>query len=236
VALNVTGALASKCGKSTILIEADLHSGPAAMYLNLNPERSVVDALAQSHGLDAVWNDLITPVDNFAILAAPKNYAPVSQPSSWAYRKLLSYVRSRYEFVVFDLPEIVNDATGAIVTSAKAVYVVCTPEVPSLILARKRCAGLLARGVAEDRLQIILNRHSKDGPDTSAIAEILGYPIVHVIPNDYKSLWTANLKRRLVDDKSIAGRAFESFAWSLTGRPMEEPKPARKLFGIFPAA
>jgi Flp pilus assembly CpaE family ATPase len=205
------------------------------MYLNLDSQYSVVDALDQSHRLDACWNDLITPVGNFAILTASNIRGPVPQASPWAYRRLLSYTRHRYEYVIFDLPEIVNSATETIVTSAKVVYVVCTPEVPSLMLARKRCAGLIARGVAEDRLQIVLNRYSKEGPDPTAVADILGYPIGQVIPNDYKSLWAANLKRKLVDPKSTVGRAFESFAWSLTGHK-GTGKPGRKLLGLFSAA
>jgi pilus assembly protein CpaE len=236
IALNVTGALANACVKSTILIEADLHSGPAAMYLNLDSEHSVLDALDQSERLDDCWKDLITPVGNFAILPAPHLHGPVPQPSPWAYRRLLSYTRHRYEFVVFDLPEVVNQATEAVVTSARVVYVVCTPEVPSLILARKRCAALIQRGVPEDRLQIVLNRHSKGSPEPAEIAAILAYPIAQVIPNDYKSLWHANLQRRLVDPKSTVGRAFESFAWSLTGKTVASSKSARKLFGLFPAA
>jgi pilus assembly protein CpaE len=236
VALNVTGALATKCVKSTILIESDLHSGPAGMYLNLNPEHSVVDALNQSHILDEHWADLITPVQNFAILPACNIRGPVPQISSWAYRRLITYTQHRYEYVVFDLPEVVNPATEPIVTSARTVYVVCTPEVPSLMLARKRTAALMERGVPEDRLQIVLNRYSKDGPEPSAIAEILGFPIAHLIPNDYKSLWQANLKRRLVDERSVAGMAFESFARSLCGQEVANAKPARKLFGLFPAA
>ena len=235
VALNVTGALANKCGKSTILVEADLHSGPAGMYLNLNPTYSVLDALRESHRLDANWADMTTPIRNFSILPACNIRGDVPQPSPWAYRRLLTYTRQRYEYVMFDLPEVVNNATEAVVTSAKTVYVVCTPEVPSLMLARKRCAGLIDRGVPEDRLQIVLNRYSKDGPDPSVIAEIVGYPIGQVIPNDYKSLWEANLKRSLVDDNSTAGRAFESFAWSLTGRP-GVVKSGKKLFGLFSAA
>jgi Flp pilus assembly CpaE family ATPase len=236
IALNVSGALANQCVKSTILIEADLHSGPAGMYLNLNPTQSVADALQESHRLDPIWNDLITPVGNFAILPACNIKHPVPQPSPWAYRRLMTYTRNRYEYVIFDLPEVVNQATEAIVTSAKTVYVVCTPEVPSLMLARKRCAGLRDRGVPEDRLQIVLNRYSKDGPEPAAIAEILGYPIGQVIPNDYKSLWEANLKRRLVDPKTSVGQAIEGFAWGLTGVTVAAPKPSRKMFGLFSAA
>jgi len=116
------------------------------------------------------------------------------------------------------------------------VYVVCMPEVSSLMLGRKRCAGLIERGVSPDRVQVILNRYSKDSPEPAAVAEILGYPVTQVIPNDYKSLWEANLKRQLVDEKSEVGKAFASFAWSLTGRPPEPVKPIRKLFGLLPSA
>jgi MinD-like ATPase involved in chromosome partitioning or flagellar assembly len=235
VALNVCGALANKCGRSTILIEADLHSGPAGMYLDLKPVRSVVDALRESHQLESCWNQLITPVQNFAILPACSAENSVPQVSPWAYRRLLTFTRLRYEHVIFDLPEVVNHATEVIVASAKTVYVVCTPEVPSLILARKRCAGLIERGVPEDRLKIVLNRYSKNGPDASAVAEILGYPIAQTIPNDYKSLWEANLKRCLVAEKSVVGLAYESFAWSLAGEPEIAAKPHGKLSGLFSA-
>ena len=230
VALNVTGALAHKCGKSAILIEADVHSGPAAMYLNLNPKRTVVDALQESHRLEACWDELVMPVQNFTILPAFRKQNDVP------HQNQRSDARLRYEHVVFDLPEVVNDATEVIVSNARTVYVVCTPEVPSLMLARKRCAGLIDRGVPEDRLKIVLNRHSKDGPEPSSIGQILGYPVTQLIPNDYKSLWEANLKRCLVPDKSAAGRAYESFAWSLSGRPEATVKPARGLFRVFSAA
>jgi Flp pilus assembly CpaE family ATPase len=233
LALNVTGALANKCAKSAVLIEADLHSGPAGMYLNLKPAHSVVDALKESRHLEARWNELITPVGPFAILPACNIRGPVPQPPGWPYRRLMAYARPRYEFVIFDLPEVVNPATEAIVTGAKTVYIVCTPEVPSLLLARKRHAELIDRGVAPDHLQIVLNRYAKDGPDPAAISEILGFPIGQLIPNDYQSLWKANLQRRLVEHNSTVGRAIEQFAWSLTGRAV---KPNRKMFGLFPAA
>jgi len=236
IALNVTAALANECTKSAILMEADLHSGPAGMYLNLNSTRTVIDALTESRRLDEKWNELITPVGNFGILPSCNVTEPFPEPSPWAYQRLLAYVKPRYEYVIFDLPEVVTRATEAIVTRAKTVYVVCMPEVSSLMLGRKRCAGLIERGVSPDRVQVILNRYSKDSPEPAAVAEILGYPVTQVIPNDYKSLWEANLKRQLVDEKSEVGKAFASFSWSLTGRPPEPVKPIRKLFGLLPSA
>ncbi|HEY3839409.1 MAG TPA: hypothetical protein VGL72_22705, partial [Bryobacteraceae bacterium] len=234
-ALNVTGALANRCGKSAILIEADLHSGPAGMYLNLEPTHTVVDALQASEHLDTNWNDFVTTVQNFSILPAWNSRGSVPIVSPWAYRRLLAYTRQRYEYVIFDLPEVVNQATEVIVMAGKAVYMVCTPEVPSLMLARRRTAALVERGMPKERLQIVLNRYSKNGPEPSAVAEILDSPITQVIPNDYKSLWEANLKRQLVAPASIVGKAFESFAWSLTGRAEPAKAAVRRFLGLFPA-
>jgi pilus assembly protein CpaE len=236
VALNVAGALANKCGTSTILIEADLHSGPAGMYLNLNSTHSVVDALEESHRLDSVWTKWAIPLQDLTILPAYNIRGAIPQPPPWAYRRLISFAKQRYEHVIFDLPEVVNSATEVIVNSAQFVYVVCTPEVPSLILARKRFTELLERGVPADRLKIVLNRFSKHGPKPAAIEEILGLPIERLIPNDYKSLWEANLEKRLVADNCILAREFEHFACSLSGKAGLNIKAGRKLFGLFPAA
>lgn len=229
LALNVTGALANQCGKSAILIEADLHSGPASMYLRLSPKRSVADALLESHQLEGSWNDIVTHVQNFSLLAA-SNIHTVPQVSPWEYRRLIAFVRPRYEHVVFDLPEVVNDATEAIVSNAHCVYVVCTPEVPSLILARRRCVQLIDRGAPEERLKIILNRSTKNGPEPQAIEEILGRPLDFVVPNEYQSLWNANLRGELITGGSALAKALSDFAWKLTG--VEPKKPSSRLFGF----
>ena len=239
LALGVAGALA-KNGKSAVLVEADLHSGPVGMYLKIEPQHSVVDALQESRQLDANWNKLVTPVHNFAVLPASNIRGPIPQPSPWEYKRLISFIKPRYEHVIFDLPEVVNPATETIVLDARAVYVVCTPEVPSLVLARKRSASLIGRGVPPDRLKIILNRHTKDGPEPAAIEEILGRKIEELVPNDYKAVWSANLERRLVAESSALGREMDAFARKLAGLKapvaVAPTKPQRKIFGLFPAA
>jgi len=236
VALNIAGMLAGRCARSSALIEADLHSGPAGMYLDINPKHSVVDALTESHRLDSYWNDVVTMSGNLAILPASNIRGPIPQPSPWDYKRLMSFAKLRYQHVVFDLPEVVNLATEAIVLAARTVYVVCTPEVPSLVLARKRSQALVDRGVAPERLKIVLNRFTKGGPEPAAVEEILGRRIEEILPNDYKAVWTANLERNLVAEKSALGKAFESFALKLAGGSIATAKPARRLFGLFPAA
>jgi len=71
---------------------------------------------------------------------------------------LLAFARSRYDLIICDLPEVVNEATDVVVRAARAVLVVTTPSVPSLFLAARRRHDLERRGVGASSVKYILNR------------------------------------------------------------------------------
>ncbi len=86
----------------------------------------------------------------------------VRQVSPWGYQRLLSFVRGRYDVVIADLPEVVNNATEVIARAAQAVFVVTTPSSPSLYLAARRRYDLEARGVSASKVKYIVNRKTFD--------------------------------------------------------------------------
>jgi Flp pilus assembly CpaE family ATPase len=137
--------------------------------------------------------------------------------SPWDYQKLLSFVSARYDSVIVDLPEVVNDATEALVTRARRVFVVCTNELTSLFLARRRLYELSTRGVDESRLGLILNRYTDAFESVEQIQELVGREITAVLPNDYGRVREATLGGGLVDAASPLGRAYVSLAQTLTG-------------------
>jgi Flp pilus assembly CpaE family ATPase len=168
-----------------LLIETDLHSGTLSMLLNVSSELSIVDALENVHWLrDEIWGRLHTRALGIDILTAP-SAVKAAQLVEWNCQRLLTFVRSRYETVIVDLPEVINDATASIVTQAKAVYLVCTPEMPSLFLAKRRMQELYARGVWNSRLGIAVTRHTHRDPKIEAIEKILQAQVAVVFPNDY---------------------------------------------------
>ena len=138
VALNVAGALAIRPGKKTLLIEADLHSGVVSTLLNITPSLPLVDALASAATLDySAWTKYVVKAAGLdALLTDRAKTRPL--PSWMNYHQLLRFALGRYDHVIADLPEVINDATEELVRSAHAVLVVCTPEVLSLTLARHR--------------------------------------------------------------------------------------------------
>jgi cellulose biosynthesis protein BcsQ len=157
-ALFVTNILSRMVHKKVLLLECDLHAGPVSMLYNIRPEYSIMDALEDSHRLtDESWKRLVTRLDGMDVLPSVSQQG-VRRVSPWAYHRLLAFARSRYDLIICDLPEVVNEATEVVVRAAKAVLVVTTPALPSLLLAARRRYDLEKRGVGAPNVKYILSR------------------------------------------------------------------------------
>lgn len=157
-ALFVTNILSKMVRKKVLLLECDLHAGPVSTLYDIRPQYSIMDALEDSHRLtEERWKRLTTKVDGVDILPSVSQQG-VRRVSSWAYHRLLAFARSRYDLIICDLPEVVNEATEVVVRTAKAVLVVTTPSAPSLFLAARRRHDLEQRGVGASSVKYILNR------------------------------------------------------------------------------
>ena len=159
-ALFVSNILSRMINKKVLFLECDLHAGPVSMLYKIRPEFSIMDALEDSHRLtDESWKRLATSVDGIDVLPSVSQQG-VRQVSPWAYQRLLAFVRTRYDLIICDLPEVVNEATEVVVRAARAVMVVTTPSVPSLRLAARRRSDLESRGVGVTKVKYILSRRS----------------------------------------------------------------------------
>ncbi len=219
LALCVSRYLAQRCQKRVLLVEADIHSGPISFLLDVKPERSIVDALENCHRLDEPgWQRLVTKADGFDLLPAPPSIQP-AHLMQWSCRRLLTYVRTHYDAVLVDLPEVVNDATEAVVTECRKLHVICTPEKASVLLARRRIYELAARGAKAHQLALVLNRHASDNAAVENIEQLIGRQAAHVVPNDYPAAQQVRSPRP-VEELSRFGRAISSLARGIGGLPV----------------
>jgi pilus assembly protein CpaE len=162
------------------------------------------------------------------LLADPANRGPLP---SWAgYYKLLRFLQGQYDFLFFDLPEVVNEATAEVVKSARAIFIVCTPEVPSLKLASQRYSELEACEVPSGNIHMILNRWERGHLSIQDVEKTLGRPVFGTLPNDYASVRASILESRLVSQDSGFAEACRTLARKLSGLP--EAPPPRSGFGL----
>jgi Flp pilus assembly CpaE family ATPase len=223
--LNVSARLAREWQKKVLVIEADLQSGVLAHLLGVEPEQSLVDALENSRWLnDSMWRRTVSQALALDLLPMPAA-KPNPQVSRWEYQRVVTFARPRYDFVFADLPELVDDATIGIVSQARAVYVVTTPERASLFLARRRIDELCGRDVPERRIHVVLNRNWEDGADYRVTETFLGREVALFLPNDDSLLRCSTPETLLVPSPAPLGQAFLGFAGMLAGGP-PPPKPA----------
>ena len=158
-----------------------------------------------------------------------------SSPPEWAhYFRLLNFIRSRYDAILVDLPELVNPATVELVRRSRMVFPVCTPEIPSLKLTQQRCQELEHWQVEMGRVGVLLNRHEKGHPSADEIANLLARPVMKSFPNDYADVKAALGNGSPVAANTRLGRAFDEFAVQLvSGDVVKETTFAGRLKGIF---
>ena len=199
-----------------LLLETDLHSGVMSVLLRLAPGGSILNALEQASTLDlAVFQSCVTRALQMDLLVRlGRVQGPL--PSWGQYHRLLHFACPRYDATIVDLPEIINEATFETVRRACLVCVVCTPEIPSLVLARQRGEELCAKGMAPERIRLVVNRWHPRDMSADEIEQFVGLSVAALLPNDYAGVQQAILGSRLVDPKSRLGQAYLSFAARLT--------------------
>jgi Mrp family chromosome partitioning ATPase len=226
--------LAGHLKKHVLVIEADLHSGLFATILGTRPARCIRQALHGARTMELPdWERCLVrsnEVDYVVTDTAAKEPIP-----TWSdYFQLLRFVLPRYDLVLVDLPEVVNSATAEVVRTACAVYLVTTPELPSLALAQQRFQELARWGVEQARQFAILNRWHKYDPTPADVAEILTHPVAAVVRNDYRAVQRVITESKVLGVDNEVGAAFLDFAYVLTGETnpnANTPKTSRlRLF------
>jgi MinD-like ATPase involved in chromosome partitioning or flagellar assembly len=230
VAIHIADHYANELGRQTVLFDADLLSGLSTILLNVEPKFSLRDVLAQSAQIQPVfWTAAVQSVGRLHILCTKLDQSgPL--PHWTDYWKLLRFASSRYDTIIVDLPERINDATVALVAEAEKVLIVTTPELPALRLARRRLLELSERGIPKDRTRIVLNRWHRGDLAAKEVEEFLGVAVIDVLPNDYKAVQSALQSAGFVKPDSNLGRAFGQLAAHLAGIRVRDDGAVRRSF------
>jgi Flp pilus assembly CpaE family ATPase len=139
-------------------------------------------------------------------------------------------IQKQYDYIVVDLPEVINDGTAEIVRTARGVLVVCEPELPSLKLTKQRCAELESCEIARDNIHIVVNRWEHSKFTVNDVEGAIGRPVFATVPNDYLNVKNAVLKSRLVPANSPFAKGCAALARKLGGLP--ETRAERVKFAL----
>lgn len=222
IAMNAAWACSRQPETKTLLIDLDLNSGMQRFMLKLDNEYSIVDAAENAFKLDeTLWPQLVTPISHMDVLHSGR-LNPGYRIEGAQVRSIVEFARRNYQSVCVDLSGNMEKYSIEIMQESKRVFLVTTPEIASLHLARERY-HYLRQLELDDRIQLVLNRSQKRAPISVAqIEDLLGIPVLASLPNDYQGVSRALTAGKPVDSNSELGRDLQNLAAA-----MMERKPAK---------
>lgn len=161
VAVNLATTFAF-AGKKTILFDADLRRGILHKSLGLENERGVSDVVRERASFeDAIQNTAVTNLD-FVSRGTPTR-RPGELISSAVFEHLLDDLRSRYDYVLLDLPPVLaTDDTPGFVQKVDAVLFIVRSNLTRVKQAKSAMHILMFRRA--NILGIVLNAFDVRGP------------------------------------------------------------------------
>jgi pilus assembly protein CpaE len=239
IALNTAIALSRLPDMNVLLSDMDLNSGLLGFMLKTDAPATIYEAAEHAHKLDEhLWPQLVTKVGKLDLLAAGK-LDPQSRIDPMQIRQILSFARRFYKVMCIDLSGNMEKFSIEVMQEAKRIFVVATPEIPSLHLARKKIQLLQSMDLAE-RTHVLLNRASKRNIiTTEQIQQLLGVPVFMEFPNDYRGVHVALTLGKEVDTESELGKQFQKLAYTIADRKAPGKAGAQKskfmdFFNVLP--
>lgn len=227
IAVQTALALKRASGKRVLLADFDLCAGTVAFHLKLAHPGSLVEALANADRLsESLWSSLVTECQGVHVLCAPETpqLGPIDPARLHA---VIEFVRSRYDWVVIDLPLVFHRLSLIAFGQGDRAFLVATSELASLHVARKAIGFLEQVGITRDRFHMLVNRtHKRAGMGSTEIDKLLNCPVQSRFPNDFFSVNRAITLGQSIDAKCELGKAIEALATRITGKAVQ-PTPKR---------
>jgi pilus assembly protein CpaE len=245
IALNTALTFSKMKATKTLMVDLDLNSGLLGFMLKLDTQVSIYDAAEHAANLDEhLWPQLITKKGPLDVICSGR-LDPRMRIEGAQVRAIISFARRFYRSICIDMSGNMEKYSIDIMQESKRIFVVCTPEIPALHLARKK-VQLLQNLELGDRVSVLLNRSQKNALiGASQIQQLLGVPVYQEFPNDYRGVHNALTMGKEVEPNSELGKQFRKLANSVIDNPSEEAaapeKKAKKkgflsMLGLSPAS
>src|SRR6266852_3031016 len=222
VALNTSMMLAQLPDTKTLLADFDLNCGMIDFMLQMDSPYAITSAVENAHQMDEnLWEKLVTGFGELDVIPAGRR-VPGFRIDALQIRYLLEFARRTYKVICVDLSGILEKFSIEILHEAKQIFLVCTPEVPSLHLAREKLRFFHTMDL-DRRVKILLNRAQKRSLiPVSEIEKVLGVPVFMSFPNDYIGVHKALTAGKQVSPASELGKGFHALAEAI--RNPEKPR------------
>jgi MinD-like ATPase involved in chromosome partitioning or flagellar assembly len=185
LATNLAVALA-KDGRRVCLVDLDLAFGDVAISVQLNPARTIVNALPMAGHVDTTGAaSLLTRYrPGLDMLLAPTTPGDAEKIPPALVRELLTVLKGMYEYVVVDTPAQFSEHVLIAMDASAHHVLLTTPDVPALKNLRVTLDTFDMLSYPADIRSVVLNRaDAKVGLTAEDVTRVVRSPIVLHVPS-----------------------------------------------------
>lgn len=185
-AINLGVALANEAGTRVCVVDLDLSFGDVAISVQLDPARTIVDALPMAGHLDTTGaSSLLTRYrPNLEMLLAPVTPGDAEKIPPPLVGELLRVLSGIFDYVVVDTPAQFSEHVLVAMDASAHHVLLTTPDVPALKNLRITLDMLDLLSYPRQIRSVVLNRaDSKVGLSLDDVERVVRWPIVAHIPS-----------------------------------------------------
>lgn len=217
LAVNLAVSLAAQ-GKKTALIDLNLCSGDVAAFLDLSPRYNLSSIAAKRGQLDANFlkSVIVEHKSGIHVLAGTYDLGEAGKVLPELLQEIIALFRALYEYIVIDTGGAFHDCNQATFESSDQILFTTVLNLPALRNAKRYLAAMDNAGIGDDRVKLVVNRHTQRNDIKIADTEkVLNTKVYQLVPNGYSDVNASiNTGVPLVTGypKSLVAKALEELA------------------------
>jgi len=236
IAHNIGWLISKRFETDTVIADLDLAFGTAGLDFNVDPAQGIIDALAASDRIDAVFLDrLLTKCsERLLLLASPGSVERVVDIQAEALELVLDTLRASTPVTIVDMPSTWGDWMRAALVQSEILVITATPELASLRNAKSIVDRLKSLRPNDEPPLLVLNQVGVGKrPEIPAdeFSRAVGLDIAVTIPFDAQTFGKAVTNGQMIFDvgpRTKAAEALTELASRIIG--VEEKKQTGKSF------
>ncbi len=216
------GSAVAEAGKKVLIVDGNFSAPNLGVHLNvISPEVTLHHVIGAGKDI----RNAIQKMDDFNFDFLPASIFYRGRFNPLRLREKLRKLKRKYDIILIDSSPALNDETLAVMLASDNLFVVTTPDYPTLSTTLKSIKDARSRGIAIDGL--ILNKvYNK--PFELSISEIedtAEVPVMAVIPHDVNVIKSASnfVPAFVQNPRSRGSEEFRKLAGTVIG---EKYRPA----------
>jgi pilus assembly protein CpaE len=224
VATSVAWLIAEERRRRVALVDLDLQFGTVALSLDLEPSHGLREALENPNRIDGLFMDrvLVQQSERLFVLSAEESPDESLLLDYGAVELLLTELRSKFHYVIVDLPRTTNPCTQQVLQSANEMLLVTDYSLAGM-RDTMRIAAAMPTLNAACSITVVVNRSGEHKQGEMPRAEFekgIGRKLDFILPFDAKTVAAAtNFGQPVATTKGTVSTGLRSITESLCGPP-----------------